>query len=177
MILVSSNQKKINEFKNYFPDLIVQTGKDIKEVLGTKEEVIMYKSLEAGNNYVVEDTIVEVDGKELVEIRWKKNSLVNGQKIRWITSLGYYKDDKIYVYQGIIDGVVVTDRLDDRAFGFDDVFVPNGIDKTLFELELIGIKGDYSARKFALQSFRDNDYKFCYNIKDIPQWNGQYQNQ
>lgn len=176
MILVSSNQTKIKEFKSYFPDLTIQSGSDIKEVLGNVDEVILYKSLEAGKNYVVEDTIVSVDGKEIVEIRWKKHELKNGQQITWTTSLGYFKDDKIYVFRGVISGTVCTDRLNEKAFGFDDLFIPNGLDKTLYELELDGKKGEYSARKFALQNLKDDNYIFSRDVNTIPKWNGLYQN-
>lgn len=47
--IISSNQNKINEYKRFgLSNLEVLNGKDIREVAGTSEEVISYKSLEAG---------------------------------------------------------------------------------------------------------------------------------
>lgn len=69
IILVSSNKNKIEEFKLYISNLKIQEGKDLKEVDGTIDEVIIYKAKAAGKGFIVEDTIVSVDNKEIVDIR------------------------------------------------------------------------------------------------------------
>ena len=70
VILISSSQGKIKEFKEFVPHLEIQTGKDLPEVLGTMDEVIIYKSLLAGKDYLVEDTIVSIDNEEIVDIKF-----------------------------------------------------------------------------------------------------------
>jgi len=97
MKISTSNQNKINEIKRIFPNIEVVKGADLKEVLGTMDEVILYKSLDAGKDFVVEDTILTIDGQEVVDIRWnQKDKLKNTKKVSWIVSLGYNDGEKIY---------------------------------------------------------------------------------
>ncbi len=71
MYLTTSNKNKIAEFKSILGDKItIKKGKDVKEVNGNIDEVIIYKSLDSRINSIVEDTILEVDGKEVVDIRY-----------------------------------------------------------------------------------------------------------
>ena len=99
IILVSSNKNKIKEFKEMIPQLKIENGKDLPEVQSDMNNVILYKALDAGKGYIVEDTILEVNGIEVVDIRWKKSSLSEGDKVRWIVSLGYNDGQNISVYQ------------------------------------------------------------------------------
>ena len=66
--LVSSNENKLKEFQNIFPDLKILKGKDLKEIKADAETVVIYKILEAKKNYkidklIIEDTILEIDSK------------------------------------------------------------------------------------------------------------------
>jgi len=175
IILVSSNKNKIEEFKEYISNLKIQEGKDLKEVDGNMDEVIIHKAKAAGKGFVVEDTIVSVDNKEIVDIRWQKDSIEEGKEIKWIVSLGYNDGDKIHVYRAEVDGITTLKRKNEKAFGFDDIFIPYGTNKTLFELE--NEKGNFSARKMALSNFSNKKELFSIKIEDVLEWKGKYQNE
>jgi inosine/xanthosine triphosphate pyrophosphatase family protein len=177
MILCSSNKFKIKEFQRILGDnLTIQSSKDLKEVDGTALDVIIYKSLEAGKNFIVEDTILTVDGKEVVDIRWSQDEVLKeGLKSEWIVSLGYNDGTYIYVYQGIITGTIVKTNC--NGYGFDPYFLPTNSSLTLCELDIIGKKDDFSARVIALKNLKNNLYIKKIKISDIPTWNGNYQNE
>ncbi len=177
-ILTTSNKNKIAEFKSILGDkLTIKKGKDIKEVNGSVDEVIIYKSLDSGLNSIVEDTILEVDGKEVVDIRYciekySKSSV----KANWIVSLAINTGTEIKVYRGTIQGKLIkTDIIPDDSFGFDSYFVPKGTTKTLYELNKIGEKDNFSARKIALLNLLDDKTIFIKQIADIKKWTSSYQ--
>lgn len=177
MILQTSNKDKIREFKRIFGnELEIQNGYDIKEVMGSMDEVILYKSLDAGKNIIVEDTILTIDGKEVVDIRWnQEDKLKNAKKAQWIVSLAYNDGNTISVYRGIVNGIIVEPSI--NGFGFDPYFLPDGSDITLSQLDKEGKKDLFSARVKALLNLKNDKAEFRKEIKDIPIWNGQYQNE
>jgi inosine/xanthosine triphosphate pyrophosphatase family protein len=178
MILISSNETKIKEFKKYLGDLLtIESGKDLKEVKGTMDEVITYKSIEAGKNYIVEDTILIINGEEVVDIRWKLDTLKEGDEAIWITSLGYNIDDKIKVYRGIQKGIITLEK-NLTGFAFDPYFIPVELSESsnLTLTEIGEDKQFYSARIKALKNLMNEKVEFEVNINDIEKWNGNYQN-
>jgi len=176
MYLISSNDKKIAEFRRFGLDLKIKKGIDLKEVKGTSEQVIVYKSLAAGKDTVVEDTILIIDGEEVVDIRWKIDQLTTAENCQWVVTLGHNDGEMIHIYRGIIDGKLVKpDQPITNAFGFDPFFVPNGSYRTLYDLEKIGKKDDFSARHIATKQLTLKQPTFSQRIKDIPAWTGDYQ--
>ncbi len=175
MILKTSNAKKIKEFSEFFPDLKIEKGEDKKEVLGTIDEVITYKTLEEEKNVLTEDTILLVNGKEIVDIKWKIKSVEEGDKLTWITSIGYHDGETVFVSRGIINGIAgpVGEKIKD----FDPYFFPEGSELSLEQLAEIGRKSEYSARIKALQNIKAGNFLIKRKISEIEPWNGQYQNE
>lgn len=176
VILSSSNKSKINEFKEILPNLKTVVGKDIREVKGTMDDVIIYKTLEANKNEMVDDTILIVNGKEVVDIKWNIEKLKEGDKAIWVTSLGYNDGKKITVYRGEVEGTITKNR-GDEGFAFDPYFIPKGSDFTLGELNKDNLKKFYSARTIALLNFKNNKAYKVLDINSIPKWKGKYQNE
>lgn len=173
-ILVTSNNSKLREFKRFGLDLSYEKGKDISEVDGTIDDVIIYKALAAGKDKIVEDTILEVDGEEIVDIRWKINQMDKEAEAKWIVSLGYNDGTNIKVYRGIIIGNL--HKSDKKSeFGFDVYFTPHGSEVSLAILEEQGQKDNFSARKIACQALLKDEYILKKSINSIPEWNGNYQ--
>lgn len=176
MFLVTSNEKKLAEFRRFGLDIDIRKGIDLPEVSSDSITVVTYKALAAGKDMVVEDTILTVGGEEVVDIRWKINELPDDARAEWIVSLGWNDGDTIRVYRGIVRGSIkVPDTIDSDAFGFDQYFTPDDIQMTLHDLEKRGTKDAFSARKLAVNALLNNDPVVSRKICDIPQWTGNFQ--
>jgi len=180
LILKSSNEFKINEFKRILGDqLKIEKGNDLPEVDSKVIDVIIYKSIAAGKNVIVEDTTLTIDGEEIVDIKWKVNELKNNNSLTpaiWKTYIAYNDGEYIRLYEGLVNGVIVPDSKD-KGYGFDPYFLPDGSDVTLAVLAQEGNKDKFSARQKALINLISNRLFDRVEIKDIPEWNGKYQNQ
>ena len=181
MFLVTSNHKKLEEFQRILPELESQSGDDLREVDGTPEEVIIYKSLEAGVGSVVEDTILIIDGKEVVDIKWKIDELKSVKTfdtidVSWQVLLGYNTGKHIEIYRGTINGILLPGSID-KGYGFDPYILPDGADVSLAVLETEGNKDKFSARYNALINLKNKKIDTCYNISTLPPWVGKYQNE
>jgi len=180
MKLVSSNETKLKEFQRILPEMEILKGLDLREVQGTPEEVIIHKSLEAGKGTVVEDTILIIEGEEVVDIKWKIQELKNLKsyntiKASWQVLLGYNTGKTIEIYKGIINGIIVPDSTD-KGYGFDPYFLPDGSEVTLAILEKENTKDNFSARRKALINLKTKRKEKVLRTKTIPKWTGKYQN-
>lgn len=172
--IVSSNPKKIKEYNEFGLHIKAESGLDLPEVDSNIDDVILYKSLDAGSNKIVEDTVLEVEGVEIVDIRWKIKEMNLDASARWIVSLGLNKDEKIKVYRGIINGKIVKkDNI--TGFGFDEYFIPDGSTFTLGELDRMGTKPEFSARRIAVENLIKDNSHFEKDIDKIETWKGDYQ--
>ncbi len=177
MRLLSSNPNKIREFREILWDkLEIEEWKDLKEVDWTSREVIIYKALEAWKGCVVEDTIVEIEWKEIVDIRWNIDWL---QKYLWnniqcIVHLWYNTGDSIIIYKWLIDWTISTAKWE-SWFWFDPFFIPDWETRTLAQLDSVGLKHKFSARKIALENLLEENIQEVLKIKDIPEWVWEYQ--
>lgn len=175
MKISTSNQRKIEEIKSIINNIEVVKGVDLKEVNGTMDEVILHKAKDAGTGFIVEDTILKIDGVEVIDIRWnQEDKLKDTKKVEWIVSLGYNNGTHIEVFRGIINGIIVEPNCE--GYGFDPYILPDGSDITVAELDKLGRKNDFSARKFALLNLKNNKPEFITKISDIIEWTGDYQN-
>lgn len=181
--LVTSNKNKLAEFNRLGLAIQIESGFDLKEVDSSAIDVAMYKALEAGENLLVEDTVLIVNGEEIVDIRSKIDQMDNfiiGSDASWQVLLSVQQGDYIYVSIGIVKGVIRKPKeFSEKAFGFDPYFYPtnnNPKDLSLYQMELNGIKDDNSARKKAIDSFLKKDFFAVFKVKDIVKWKGLYQN-
>jgi len=178
MKLVTSNKQKLEEFKRILPEIEAVQGKDLREVDGTHEEVIIYKSIEAGKGTIVEDTILIVQGEEVVDVKWKIEELKKHKDSAhcvWVTILGVNNGNSIKLYKGSIKGIINSNSKD-PGLSFDPYFIPEGSTVSLGYLDSVGKKDDFSARKKALMNLKTNNSSSRVKIKDIKEWEGGYQN-
>ncbi|MNN16778.1 dITP/XTP pyrophosphatase [compost metagenome] len=180
--MLTSNQNKIKEFKRFGLDnLNVSEGPDLKEVNSDPITVIMYKSKDSGPFTIVEDTSLHIKGESVgVNVKWMLDHIESfcGKEAYWEVLLGVNDGKNIEVYGSRIYGTIVKDTSNgEEVFGFDAFFKVSGVEKTLHELNKEGLKDNYSARKDVVIEFIKHRYFLKQiPIKDIPEWDGEYQN-
>jgi inosine/xanthosine triphosphate pyrophosphatase family protein len=176
LTLVTSNLNKLEEYRSFgLPDLAIAEGADLPEVDGSPDDVVIYKALAAGEGRIVEDTILAIDGRPVVDIRWQLAALEEqiGLPVRWDVRLGLLMDEFVHVYKASLDGVLVSPGGD--GFGFDPFFCVKGEGLTLAELAAEGRKSDFSARKRAIERLVSGTPDILLNARDIPEWSGAFQ--
>ena len=136
--------------------------------------VVAQKATSAGVNVLIEDTSLDVEGAEVgVNIRWIMDNLKDliGRRAVWRVMLGMLRsDNKVYIYEGITNGVIVKAR-GDSAFGFDPVFLPEGSTKTLAEDKPDSV----SARCKAVEAMMEDDAVAIHCPIKKEDWKGKWQ--
>lgn len=183
-ILVSSNQNKLKEFARFGLDMEMEAGRDLPEVQSDPLNVVIYKALAAGQDRVVEDTCLIVNGQAVVDIRWKLEelrALSADQRpvIEWVTLLGHNTGKEVKVYRGSVmcelSGRDTSEQLPSDVFGFDADIRPVGEQLSFYQLEKQGQKDLYSARKMAALAMLDGKSISVMKVDDIQPWIGEYQ--
>lgn len=174
--LVSSNPRKLTEFAAFGIDrLIIEEGRDLAEVLGTPDEVIVHKAIAAGPNRIVEDSILIVGGETIVDARYriKEVDAWAGCKGVWEVRFGVNADGKVLVYKGAVSGVFGPSHGDGQDY--DPYFHIPGEGKSLAELNAEGRKAEFSARYRAIQALVQGTLSKSFTIENVPCWTGAYQ--
>ena len=180
MKLVTSNDAKFDEFKRIGLPISERINLDLREVKGTSREVAIYKAIEAGEGFLVEDTILSVNGKEIVDIRYHLSELksVGEAKAEWKVTLAMVKGDDVCLAEGVVTGSIGPDSAKGfPTFGFDAYFYPDdqeGYAFSLHELNKMGCKDKFSARERSVRAFLANDVTKI-PLCNVPKWNGSYQ--
>ena len=175
--LVTSNKRKIREYREFLPDLRIEEGKDLPEVESDDITVALYKGIDNGPFTISEDTSLEIEGEEIgVNLKWFKSKIPTfvGKKAYWKVLLAKNDGEYIKVYEGFIKGKIIAS---DDISSFDHYFSVDGYDKTLGELKATDIEPAlYSARAMAAKNLREDKFIVRKRIKFIPEWTGKYQN-
>lgn len=183
--LGTSNQSKLKEYKA-FSDLVASginfgTFADLSEVDGTAEQVVVYKALEAGAFKIVEDTTFMVEDSDIgIDVKFRMSELEQhvGKCAVFRVLLARNDGYCITLYEGKVEGTVspagkVVEG--HPVFGFDNNFIPDGSEHTLYELAVLGLKDNYSARRFAVDNMLNGKRESVHLISDITPWSGKYQ--
>ncbi len=179
MYLVSSNPKKLAEFARYGLALTLRQGEDLPEVQGTPLEVAIHKAKLAGPGAVVEDTVLVVNGKPWVDIKWTQDNLQNyvGDPVRWLVTLAHNTGKDIHVFVGEVEGLIVCpSSVRPEAFGFDPFVAPRGWGgQSLDDLEQQGKKDQVSARRRAVDALLLNAPEHVIRLDAVEEWKGDWQ--
>ncbi|MBI6727210.1 non-canonical purine NTP pyrophosphatase [Pseudomonas viridiflava] len=181
MIVVTSNKTKRQEYERFcIPGLKVMEGPDIREIVGTPDQIIAYKTMEAGEGRIVEDAIIRIKGEPIIDVKWKIPSILAGEypvgtELDWEVRLGVMKDGVISLYYGVTKGTVC--EAVEEGFGIDPVLMVTDAGQTLAALDAKGEKEGYSARRFAIQKLLSGDSYAVINTSELLPWAGTYQNE
>lgn len=173
-VLATSNQGKINEFRNLFEKYGMKLDSvhvDLDEIHADPISVVVHKASHVDEGVFVEDTSLDVEGAEVgVNVRWMFDHLqmLNGRKACWRVLLAYRKCDHVYVYEGSVDGKIVPPS-GTGGFGFDSIFLPDGYHQTLAHAK----PEDVDARSHVVKAFIANK---PIAVRDpITHWDGPWQ--
>ena len=130
-------------FNHYdFDCLADDTGLEV-EALNNAPGV--YSARYAGEQKSSEDNM----NKLLTELESKAN-----RNARFKTIIALMLDGKEYVFEGIINGRIATEKKGEKGFGYDPIFIPNGYEKTFAEMTAAE-KNKISHRAIAVQKLAE----------------------
>lgn len=172
--LNTSNEGKLKEFQQLFSKFgcsLSATQVDLREIDADPLQVVVHKASQMDDYVVIEDTSLDIEGADVgVNIRWLLDHLTDfvGHKAQWKVLLAYRVEDKVFVYQGIIQGVIVPPA-GNGGFGFDPVFLPEGADVTLAKSKPDSV----NARALAVEALIKNHPIAIESV--ITEWDGPWQ--
>jgi len=70
---------------------------------------------------------------------------VDNRKARFRTVIALNYDNEEYLFEGIVNGKIITERTGDMGFGYDPIFVPDGFDTTFAQMD-VDVKNQISHR-------------------------------
>jgi XTP/dITP diphosphohydrolase len=179
LIFATNNQNKVAEVKtilgNSFEIISLKEAGidvDIPEPFDTLEENAATKSKTifelTGKNCFSEDTGLFVDtlngapgvqsaryagatanNKDNIEKLLLNLDKKENRKARFRTIISLILNKTEYTFEGICEGVILTDPRGEQGFGYDAVFVPDGSEKSFAEMDTAG-KNKFSHRKKAM---------------------------
>ena len=180
LIFATNNKHKVEEVRNVLGSRfnIISLSEagitiDIPEPHDTLEANAVEKSTAilqiTGNNCFSEDTGLETEAlngqpgvksaryagegrdfndninKLLLELKDKTN-----RNARFRTIISLLLDGNEYLFEGICDGKIITEKRGSKGFGYDPVFIPAGSVKTFAEMDM-DEKNKFSHRKKAME--------------------------
>lgn len=164
IVFATNNKHKISEIQAILGDHFsiiplseIGCTEDIPETSLTIEGNAMQKAIYVNEKYKVDcfadDTGLEVEalggqpgvksaryagpGHDFEANVTKLLKELNGQlsrRARFKTVISLITSDNEMLFEGIINGIITTDRRGNEGFGYDPVFIPDGYDKTFAEM-------------------------------------------
>ncbi len=180
LLFATHNQNKFKEVKSLIPPFIellslndVNVETDVEETSDTIEGNALLKARtiyhQTGVNCFADDSGLLVDALNgapgVYSARYAGEQKNDGDNVRKlisnlhdVTNRGaYFKtvialiiDGKEHLFEGIINGHIITEKRGNNGFGYDPIFMPDGYDKTFAEMNL-DTKNTISHRAIALK--------------------------
>lgn len=80
----------------------------------------------------------------------KKMEGIENRNARFVTLIALIKDGQNYLFEGTIEGKLLTAPAGENGFGYDPIFVPNGYQLTFAQMDGL-LKNKISHRALAMQ--------------------------
>jgi XTP/dITP diphosphohydrolase len=184
LVFATNNDYKIREIKNILGDsfnLLSLKDLNIEEEIPENEPSLegnaMFKARYihkiVNMNVFADDTGLEIDALNglpgIHSARFageKKDSNANiekafsmmgnatNRKARFRTVIALIFNEKEYLFEGTVNGKIITEKRGDKGFGYDPVFLPEGKDLTFAEMSLEE-KNKISHRARAFEKLRE----------------------
>ena len=184
IVFATNNQHKLDEVKKITEGLteIVSLSEincfdDIPETADTLEGNALLKARyvkeKFGFDCFADDTGLEVEAldnapgvysaryagpdhnsESNMKLLLKNMEGITNRKARFRTVIALLMDGKEYLFDGIVEGVIIHEKRGNSGFGYDPVFVPNGYNETFAQLGS-DIKNNISHRAKAVLKLHD----------------------
>ena len=184
IVFATNNQHKLDEVKKITEGLteIVSLSEincfdDIPETADTLEgnalQKARYVKEKFGFDCFADDTGLEVEAldnapgvysaryagpdhnsESNMKLLLKNMEGITNRNARFRTVIALLMDGKEYLFDGIVEGVIIDEKRGDSGFGYDPVFVPNGYNETFAQLGS-DIKNNISHRAKAVLKLHD----------------------
>ena len=166
LVFATSNQNKANEIQSLIPNVLqilslldIQCTEEIPETQSTIEGNASQKAFYVYEKYhqncFADDTGLEVeslngkpgvlsaryagesrDANENMDKVLQELSLKENRKARYKTVISLVISGKEHQVEGIVDGVILSEKRGDSGFGYDPIFLPDGYDLSFAEMDL-----------------------------------------
>lgn len=77
---------------------------------------------------------------------------LDNRRARFRTALAFVNSEATFIFQGVCEGVILSERQGEKGFGYDPIFLPDGKHKTFAELSSVE-KNEISHRGKAISQF------------------------
>lgn len=184
IVFATNNQHKLDEVKKITEGLteIVSLSEincfdDIPETADTLEgnalQKARYVKEKFGFDCFADDTGLEVEAldnapgvysaryagpehnsESNMKLLLKNMEGITNRKARFRTVIALLMDGKEYLFDGIVEGIIIDEKRGNSGFGYDPVFVPNGYNETFAQLGS-DIKNNISHRAKAVLKLHD----------------------
>ena len=190
IIFASNNENKIKEIRSILGStftLLSLRDLNLNEDIPENEPLLEGNALSkarhihnlTGMNVFADDTGLEIDALNglpgVYSARFageNKDSSANIEKVlsmlvqtenrkaRFRTVIALIFEKEEFLFEGTVEGTIITDKKGKEGFGYDPVFVPEGKDKTFAEMDLAE-KNTISHRARAFEKLREflNQFK------------------
>jgi XTP/dITP diphosphohydrolase len=196
LVFATNNENKLREINHILGDDLIllslkdlQITSDIPENELTLEGNALYKA-QFIYNLVRKDVFADDTGLEVDELGGKpgvisarfagenKDSDANIEKLlkmmeatknrnaRFRTVIALILDGREYLFEGIVNGIIINVKKGQEGFGYDPVFVPEGKDQTFAEMPL-DEKSKISHRARAFEKLREFLIQYKTNNKEL----------
>ena len=184
LVFATQNKNKVKEIKKVIPNFVtlkdleaIGCSEDIPETKDTIEGNAIQKANFVAEKYQVncfsDDTGLEVEAlngepgvysaryagpsknaDENMDLLLKKLKNKTNRKARFKTVIALVLDNKTYTFEGIVKGVIRTEKSGDSGFGYDPIFEPEGKGITFAEMD-VNEKNTISHRSRAFCKMKD----------------------
>ncbi len=179
----SQNQNKIKEISSVLPvgielmGIDAVTSEELEETGETLEENAVQKAVfvadKTGESAFADDTGLEIEALNgapgVISARYageQKNAADNcakvlkeltgiaNRKAQFRTVIALIRNGEQHLFEGIVNGSIITEPRGEKGFGYDPIFVPDGSEKTFAEMTLEE-KNQWSHRARAVKKLLD----------------------
>ncbi len=181
LLFASHNKNKVDELKQIFPNTYFLKGLDdlndsvkIEEIGANLIENALLKARfiheKYGLNTISDDTGLEIEALNgapgVLSARFageENDSLKNMKKVldlmqnednrvaQFRTVIALILDNKEYLFEGIVKGIILRTYRGEGGFGYDPIFLPEGYDQTFAEMPFT-LKNKISHRGIAINN-------------------------